>query len=233
MQEQDKTVIITGVAGNLGTAVAAKFLQEGYAVWGTTNPGGRHVENTDHDKLISRAVDLQDATATETFAAEVIATSGSFEVLVCTVGGFAMGTVAETTSAGLLQQYKLNVETTYHIARPVFLHMMQQGFGRIFFIGSKAGLDATFNKGVVAYGLAKAQLFRLADIFNDEARGTNVVTCVVVPGTIDTPQNRAAMPGADTSTWVSPEHIAGIIHFYCSIDADAIREPIIKLYRDA
>lgn len=233
MQEQDKTVIITGVAGNLGTAVAAKFLQEGYAVWGTTNPGGRPVENTDHDMLITRAVDLQDANAAAAFAAAAIAANGTVDALVCTVGGFAMGTVAETTSGDLLQQYKLNVETTYHIARPVFLHMMQQGFGRIFFIGSKAGLDAAYNKGVVAYGMAKAQLFRLADIFNDEAKDTNVVTSVIVPGTIDTPQNRAAMPGADTSTWVSPEHIAGIIHFYCSIDADAIREPIMKLYRDA
>ncbi len=69
---------------------------------------------------------------------------------------------------------------------------------------------------MVAYGLAKSLIFRLAELMNDEAKGTNVVTSVVVPGTIDTPQNRKAMPDADPSKWVRPETIADVIHFYCT-----------------
>lgn len=71
------------------------------------------------------------------------------------------------------------------------------------------------SKGMVAYGLSKSLLFRLAELMNDEAVGTGVKTVVIVPSTIDTPQNRAAMPGADFSKWQTPEFIADIIFSNC------------------
>jgi len=83
---------------------------------------------------------------------------------------------------------------------------------------------------MVAYGLSKALLFRLAELMNDEAKGTEVVTSVIVPATIDTPQNRVAMPEADTTKWVTPEAIADIIYYYCTDPAKALREPILKIY---
>jgi NAD(P)-dependent dehydrogenase (short-subunit alcohol dehydrogenase family) len=82
----------------------------------------------------------------------------------------------------------------------------------------------------VAYGLAKSLIFRLSELMNDEAKGKNVVTSVVVPSTIDTPQNRKAMPDADPSNWVKPEAIADIIYFYCTNTAAALREPVINVY---
>jgi NAD(P)-dependent dehydrogenase (short-subunit alcohol dehydrogenase family) len=86
---------------------------------------------------------------------------------------------------------------------------------------------------MVAYGLAKSLIFRLAELMNDEAKGTNVVTSVVIPSTIDTPQNRKAMPDADPSKWVKAEAIADVIYFYCTQQAASIREPVIKVYNDA
>jgi len=68
---------------------------------------------------------------------------------------------------------------------------------------------------------------------NDEAKGHNVVTSVVVPSTIDTPQNRKSMPDADPSKWVKPEAIADIIYFHCTEAAAVLREPIIKVYNNA
>jgi len=68
---------------------------------------------------------------------------------------------------------------------------------------------------------------------NDEAKGYNVVTSVVVPSTIDTPQNRKSMPDADPSKWVKPEAIADVINFYCSDEASVLREPIIKVYNNS
>jgi hypothetical protein len=65
---------------------------------------------------------------------------------------------------------------------------------------------------------------------NDEAKGHNVVTSVVVPSTIDTPQNRKAMPDADFDKWVKPEAIADVIYFHCSDAAAVLREPVIKVY---
>jgi len=52
------------------------------------------------------------------------------------------------------------------------------------------------------------------------------------PSTIDTPQNRKAMPDADVSAWVKPEAIAAAIYFYCTPDAAALREPVIRVYNN-
>ena len=86
---------------------------------------------------------------------------------------------------------------------------------------------------MVAYGLAKSLIFRLAELMNAEAKGSNVVTSVVVPSTIDTPQNRSAMPDASFDTWVKPEAIAELIHFHCTDAAATLREPVIKVYNNA
>jgi NAD(P)-dependent dehydrogenase (short-subunit alcohol dehydrogenase family) len=68
---------------------------------------------------------------------------------------------------------------------------------------------------------------------NEEGKAHNIVTSVIIPGTIDTPQNRLAMPDADFSKWVSAEEIANTISFYCSEEARSIREPLIKMYGNA
>jgi NAD(P)-dependent dehydrogenase (short-subunit alcohol dehydrogenase family) len=108
--------------------------------------------------------------------------------------------------------------------------MMKQGSGRIFLIGSRQGLNILKGKGALAYSLSKSLLFRLAELLNAEAKGKNVVVSVIVPSTIDTPQNRESMPDADFSSWVTASQIADIIYFYSSGESSAIREPVIKVY---
>ena len=100
-------------------------------------------------------------------------------------------------------------------------------------IGSKPGLSAKNGAGMIAYGLAKSLIFRLAELMNEEAKGSEVVTSVVVPSTIDTAINRRSMPDANFDNWVKPEKIAEAIYWYCTEAAAAIREPVIKLYHNA
>ncbi|HLG41478.1 MAG TPA: SDR family NAD(P)-dependent oxidoreductase, partial [Chitinophagaceae bacterium] len=157
----------------------------------------------------------------------------TIDAAVLTVGGFAMGKIGETKMQDITKQLRLNFETTYNIARPVFMQMIKQGSGRIFITGSKPGLDAVHGTGMTAYSLAKSLIFRLADLMNIEASGTNVVTSVIVPGTIDTAQNRKAIPDADFTKWAKTGDIAEVIHYYCSDNARAIREPLIKVYNNS
>lgn len=229
----NKTAIVTGASGNMGQAVVKKFLAQGYTVVGTIVPNDPVPFDVVDAKLEKVIVDLMNEEDAEKFVQTVAAKYGSVDVAVLTVGGFAMGSVADTKTSDIHKQYKLNFETAYNVARPAFVQMLQQKAGRIFLIGSKPGLSAVNSKGMVAYGLGKSLIFRLAELMNAEAKGTNVVTSVVVPSTIDTPQNRKAMPDADASTWVKPEAIADVISFYCSDDAAALREPVIKIYNNA
>lgn len=228
-----KTVIITGASGNLGQAVTKKFIAEGFKVIGTVIPNDPVVLDFPPEQFEKVVVDLMNEDDAQKFINGVISKYGSVDVAVLTVGGFAMGKIAETKTSDIQKQYKLNFETTYNVARPAFLQMMQQGRGRIFIIGARPGLDAKFGKGMVAYSLSKSLIFRLAGMLNDESKGTNVVTSVVVPSTIDTPQNRQSMPEAKFESWVKAEQIAEVIYFYSNENASVIREPLIKVYNNA
>ena len=225
-----KTIIITGASGNLGQAVVNKFLSAGYNVVGTVIPDDHAPMEISDPKFEKVVVDLSNEEAAGKFIDSVISKHGSIDAAVLTVGGFAMGKVVDTKTSDILKQYKLNFETAYNTARPVFAQMMKQNAGRIFMIGSRPGSDMRHSKGMVAYGLTKSLIFRLAELMNDEAKNHNVVASVIVPSTIDTPQNRKSMPDADFSKWVKAEAIAEVISFYCSEEASILREPVIKVY---
>ena len=228
-----KTAIVTGASGNLGQAVIKKLLHEQYYVTGTIIPNDVVKIDVQGQHFETAVVDLTDENAAQQFVNAMAAKHNSIDVAVLTVGGFAMGTIANTTTTDIAKQYKLNFETAYNMARPVFNQMMQQGSGRIFLIGSRPGEDMKNSKGMIGYGLAKSLIFRLAELMNEEAKGKNIVTSVVVPSTIDTPQNRASMPDADFTKWVTPPAIAEVIYFYCSDEGMVVREPVIKVYGGA
>jgi NADP-dependent 3-hydroxy acid dehydrogenase YdfG len=225
-----KTVIVTGATGNMGHAVVKKFIGEGYFVIGTAMHNDATPMNFPADKFEKIIVDLGDEDGSEKFIETVISKYQTIDAAVLTVGGFAMGSIAETKTSDVSKQYKLNFETAYNVAHPVFVQMLKQNSGRIFIIGSKPGLSAKNGKGMVAYGLAKSLIFRLAELMNDEAKGKNVVTSVIVPSTIDTIPNRKAMPDANFDNWVKPEAIADVIYWHCTDDAAFLREPVLKIY---
>jgi len=226
-------VIVTGASGNMGQAVVKKFIDEGFLVIGTVVPDDMVPFNFPEDKFEKVVVDLMNEEDSQKFINAVIAKYDFVDVVVLTVGGFALGAIAETKTAAIAKQYKLNFETAYNVARPAFVQMMHQNKGRIFLTGSRPGMDAKGGKGMIAYGLGKSLIFRLAELMNDEAKGKNVVTSVVVPSTIDTAQNRKAIPDANFSSWVTPEQIAEVIFYYSSDAASALREPVIKIYNNS
>src|SRR4030095_7746238 len=228
-----KTVIITGVSGNLGQAVAKKFLSESFKVIGTVVPNDPvqlAISNSNFETVV---VDLMSEDDSEKFIQAVVEKNKTIDVAVLTVGGFAMGSIVETKMADILKQHKLNFQTTYHVARPVFAQMLEQASGRIFLTCARTGIDMKFSKGTTAYGLSKSLVFRLAELMNEEAKGKNVLTSVIAPSIIDTPQNRQSMSKANPSDWVKAEEIANIVYFYSTSEASVLRETVLKVYNNA
>jgi NAD(P)-dependent dehydrogenase (short-subunit alcohol dehydrogenase family) len=124
------------------------------------------------------------------------------------------------------------------MAQRIFQHMLtQKEGGRLIFIGARPGLDAKAASTSLAYGLSKSLIFYLADILNATAHGSShgqkVTASVVVPSTIDTPQNRAAMPKADFSHWVKAEEVADTLLLLADKRSAAWRETVIKVYGQA
>src|SRR5678816_2458743 len=121
-----KTAIVTGASGNLGQEVVKKFISEGYHVIGATIPNDAVVMDFPADSFEKIVVDLMDEEDSQKAVAAAISKHGAIDAAILTVGGFAMGHIVETSSADILEQYKLNFETAYnlsliHISEPTRL----------------------------------------------------------------------------------------------------------------
>lgn len=228
-----RTIIVTGAGGQLAPAVIKKLLEENHKVIAVVRNREKTTFDLNSANVELHAVDLANEAESEAFAKKAIASHAKIDAALLLAGGFAMGDINATDGAALRAMLSLNFETAYYLARPLFQHMLENGYGRLVFVGARAALEPKDGKIKMAYGLSKSLLFQLADMLNAAAKGKNVVTSVVVPSTIDTPPNRAAMPDANFDNWVKPEQIAELLAFICSDKAMAIREPVFKLYNNA
>ncbi len=228
-----KTVIVTGAAGNLGTAVVDKFLAEGYYVLATVEPGTRHPFDPALTQLEIHEVDIADESATRQFVQSAYEVHKNIQATVLLVGGFAMGSIAETGLYELEKMFRLNFFTAYNVARPSFLRMQwQPEGGRVVLIGARPAIDPADGKGKMAYALSKSLLFTLSQLLNAAGEDKNVRSTVIVPSIIDTPANRSAMPGADFSTWVQAEELAARIEEASRTDSFP-DEKVVKVYGGA
>lgn len=228
-----KNILITGAAGNLGKATVTKFLEEGYRIHAILSPGKKS-EFKNNSNLILYQADLTNELAAEEVVSKIISEYQTLDAALMLAGGYAPGAIAATGGDLLNKMFALNFFTAYHAVRPAFNQMMTQSTGgRLVFIGSRPSLVASDGKHHVAYALAKSLVFRLAEIINAEGKIKNVVSSVIVPSTIDTPENRHSMPDADFSKWVTPQAIADSIHFLVSEKGNALRDPVLKLYNNA
>lgn len=221
--------MITGAAGNLAKAAVEKFAAERYNVIATVSPGKRLGYTTAGNVEIVET-DLADEKKVDAMMEAVVQRHRKIDAALLLVGGFAMGSIADTDGAALKKMYAINFETAYYIARRIFLQMKNQGGGRMVLVGARPALQAAAGKNMVAYALSKTLIFKLAELLNAEGAAHNIVVAVIVPSTIDTPENRKSMPNANFADWVAPSTIADVMSFITSESAGALREPVLKVF---
>lgn len=230
---QMKTIIITGANGNLGSTVTSTLLSRNYKIIATVRKEEDLKVLPQHKNLQVEILDLTNEEKTATFVHQIINQHKTIDGALLLVGGFAAGNIAATKSEDIKKQINLNFDTAYNVTRPLFQHMMEQNNGRIVFIGSRPALQASAGKNLIAYGLSKSLLFKLADYLNAEAKGKNVTVSIVAPSTIDTEPNRKSMPDADFDTWVKPQALAEVLEFLISEKGSVLRETVLKVYNNA
>jgi NAD(P)-dependent dehydrogenase (short-subunit alcohol dehydrogenase family) len=209
--------MVTGAGGNLGRAVVAELLDCGAKI-AAVERGFRDQQQKaswEKDEILDLdGVDLADMGACQDAVRRALDGFGRIDALVNTVGGFQTGTVEEQGLDQWDHLFQMNARTAYAISAAVLKPMQDADYGRIVHIAAAPGLKAGANQA--AYAASKSAVIRLTEAIAAENRNRRITANCILPGTIDTPQNRAAMPNAKTDGWVQPADIAKLIGFLVS-----------------
>lgn len=229
-----KVVIITGAAGNLGQAVAHAFLAHGARLVLVDHAPDRlqrifpQLANSEQHYLAD-SVDLTDPSATGSMVAQSLARMGRIDVLANCVGGFRSGgRIQETSLDEWDYMMNLNARSALIVSQAVIPAMLEQGSGKIIHVAARAALEG--QSRMAPYSAAKSAVIRLTESLSAEVKRSGVNVNCILPSTIDTPQNREAMPGAKFDRWVSPDDLAAVILFLGSDAARAIHGAAIPVF---
>lgn len=228
-----RVAIVTGAAGNLGSELCRKLAERGaqiamldlqtipLAKVKATLPA-----DTDAEAF---AVDLTDADSVATAVAAVKQRFGGIHVLANVAGGFDMGpTLDETDDATWDRMMGLNARSVFNMCRAVTPLMREAGHGRIVNVSARAALAG---KGRMApYCASKAAVITLTESLAEETKHQGITVNCILPGTVDTPQNREAMPDQDHDVWVPPAALADVMLFLASDAARCVTGAAVPVY---
>lgn len=217
-------VVITGALGALGRSVAELALARGARVAGIDHAQAEIPASDDRIEL--GGVDLSDAEQAKTALDSVAAHFGSLDALINIAGAFTFETVADGDDAAWQKMHALNVLTALHASRAAIPHLVRSKTGRIVNIGAMGALQA--GAGMGPYAASKSGVHRLTEALAAEWKGKITVNAVL-PSTIDTAANRAAMPKAEFDKWVTPQEIAEVILFLASEAASGVTGALIPV----
>lgn len=214
-------VLVTGAAGALGREVVTRFLDQGAGVLAVdvTDAALEPLAQINGaERLACRSVDLLDSEAVRTLFAEL--SWGPRPSVVHLVGGFDYVSVADCTDAQWQRLLDLNLGTTLRVLRESARSFATDRGGVLLAVSSPFAVRAA--AGVGAYAAVKAGVLRLVEAWALEMASFGGRANAVLPGTMDTPANRAAMPDSDPKTWVDPAAVARVIHFLTTEEASSI-----------
>lgn len=231
-----RTILITGAAGNLGRAVTAVFAAAGSQLVLVDRSAERLAEVAaayPDQRVLTAAADLTDPAAIAALLTDAAARFGRVDAVAHTVGGYEAGQPVHTGDAAVFDRmFALNVTPVYTVLGAAARHMLATGGGgKLVAVLARAAQKGTANHA--AYTASKAAAQRIIEAMALELRDHGINVNAVLPSVIDTPPNRAAMPNADVTKWVTPEDVAHAIAFLCSDSARALHGVSLEVYNRA
>jgi NAD(P)-dependent dehydrogenase (short-subunit alcohol dehydrogenase family) len=227
---EGKIVMVTGANGGLGRAVAQRFYEAGASLALIERQASPLPAGGDAEKWLSVSADVTDKASVQAAVDQIVAHFGRIDVLVHTVGGYAAGKAVHEVDLDIWDRMmRLNALSAYITAGTVAAHMIQQQVhGKIVVVLARHAFEGQRNHS--AYAASKAATQRIIESMAKELADHFITVNGVVPGTIDTPANRADMPNANFEKWVKPEEIADVILFLSSPRSSATSGDSITVY---
>jgi NAD(P)-dependent dehydrogenase (short-subunit alcohol dehydrogenase family) len=226
-----QVAVITGATGNVGRAVAARFQQAGarLALVGRSADSLQRAYPFQPDQLLVPDIDLSSPEQADRMSQIVLEQLGRLDILVNAVGGYlGPATVEATDPPAWDRVMDLNARSTFLACRSVIPAMRAQGRGKIVNVAARTALRGLASAAL--YSAAKAAVLRMTESLSDEVKQDGINVNCVLPGTLDTPQNRQGRPEVDTSGWVQLEALADVILFLASDAARAIHGVGLPVY---
>jgi NAD(P)-dependent dehydrogenase (short-subunit alcohol dehydrogenase family) len=213
-----RIVVVTGAFGALGRTVASGLTDRGAKVVAVdvapAPPAALAAE------WVLPSVDLGDEQSVENLLARIGARHEMLQGLVNIAGGFTWETISQGRIETWDRLYAVNVRTAV-LATRAALPLLVNGKGSIVNVGAAAAANRA-GLGMAPYAAAKAAVAKFTESLAEELKDAGVRVNAVLPSIIDTPANRAEMPDADFSRWVSPAALEKVIAFLLSDDSKAI-----------
>jgi NAD(P)-dependent dehydrogenase (short-subunit alcohol dehydrogenase family) len=226
-------IILTGGTGALGSVIITEFIKSGANVI-TNFRSARNFEDlkkqvVKSEKLHGIQGDLTNEEGVHSFFKKASQRFKRLDIFLHIMGGFWMGEeIADTSLSNWNRMMSLNLTSAFLCTREAFKIMKVQCSGKIFTVGAKTAEE--FPPQMGAYTVSKAGVMALTRVLANEGKAYNILVNSIIPGIIDTEDNRKAMPKADFSEWVTPEQIARMLINLCKADTQILSHSFLKLF---
>jgi NAD(P)-dependent dehydrogenase (short-subunit alcohol dehydrogenase family) len=233
---KNRIVLVTGATGNLGRPVVRRLIEAGDSVAAAIRDEARFkalqaFAGGPEGSLFGIMADVTSESDVGAMVDGLLRRCGRIDALLNLVGAYRGGAdIAGTSDADWDFLMATNLKSAFLCSKAVLPAMIKAGRGRIVSVATRQALESKGRARSGAYTVSKAGIVVLTQVLAEETRKAGIAVNCIVPGTIDTPENRASIPGGDISRWTDPSDIAGVILFLLSGASSVVSGAAVPVY---
>ena len=188
---EGKVVIVTGGAGEMGSAIARRLADEGakVVIADISDGSALAAELAQDGDAVYVNTDVTSEESTQAMAQAALDAYGRIDAIVNNAGLFTAKPWDELTLADWKERFAVNVDGTYLATRAVVPAMTEQGGGKVINIGSDTVWMGT--PGFAHYVASKGAVLGFTRAIANELGPRGITSVYVTPTLLDTPGTRA------------------------------------------